>query len=143
LTGVTIDQSTMITPRALSEWERWKSAVDRNRTVHTSSDDTIVQDTVGAVACTIDGDVSAGVSRSVIYSPPGLRRYSLFLQWWNPPQAFWANWRGCPSLTSRMASDSQYVQAGTFGAGCWASGAHGNLNAVACSISGKLLCSSL
>jgi isoaspartyl peptidase/L-asparaginase-like protein (Ntn-hydrolase superfamily) len=67
LAQVTIEQPTMITPRALAEWERWKTAVEHNQTVQPSSNDTIVQDTVGAIAYTIDGDVSAGVSRSVIF----------------------------------------------------------------------------
>lgn len=55
----------MVTPRARSEWERWKTAIQLGQTSEEMPDDNILQDTVGAVTCTIDGDVSAGVSRSV------------------------------------------------------------------------------
>jgi isoaspartyl peptidase/L-asparaginase-like protein (Ntn-hydrolase superfamily) len=59
----TIEASEMITPRARFEWERWKTAIQLGQTSKEISGD-IVQDTVGAIVCTIDGDVSAGVSRS-------------------------------------------------------------------------------
>lgn len=53
----------MITPRARSEWERWKTIIRIDQTPKEMISDSIVQDTVGAIACTIDGEVSAGVSR--------------------------------------------------------------------------------
>lgn len=62
--GSTIEASEMVTPRARSEWERWKAAIQLGQTPEGMPDDNTLQDTVGAVICTIDGDVSAGVSRS-------------------------------------------------------------------------------
>ncbi|KAG8720330.1 hypothetical protein FRC08_000558 [Ceratobasidium sp. 394] len=96
-----VDQSTMITPKALSEWKRWKAVVGSG-SAEGPFGSTVVQDTVGAVACTIDGGVSAGVSSGGIL----------------------------------LKRSGRIGEAGTFGAGCWASGARGDLNAVACSVSG-------
>ncbi|CAE6518012.1 unnamed protein product [Rhizoctonia solani] len=97
-----IEPSEMITPKARSEWERWKSVVQTEQQSNEITSDTIVQDTVGAVLCTIDGEVSAGVSSGGILLKP----------------------------TGRIG------EAACFGSGCWASGADGLLNAVACSVSG-------
>ncbi|KAG9127499.1 hypothetical protein FRC07_013037 [Ceratobasidium sp. 392] len=57
-----VDQSTLITSQALSEWKRWKAAVENSQETQTLLNSNAAQDTVGAAACTIDGDVSAGVS---------------------------------------------------------------------------------
>ncbi|CAE6471734.1 unnamed protein product [Rhizoctonia solani] len=97
-----IDSSEMITGRARSEWERWKTVIQTGQEACGIASDSIVQDTVGAILCTIDGEVSAGVSSGGILLKP----------------------------TGRIG------EAACFGAGCWASGARGPLNAVACSISG-------
>ncbi|KAH7339556.1 nucleophile aminohydrolase [Rhizoctonia solani] len=97
-----IDPSEMITHKARSEWERWKTVIQTEQPSSGITNDTIVQDTVGAILCTIDGEVAAGVSSGGILLKP----------------------------TGRIG------EAACFGAGCWASGARGPLNAVACSISG-------
>ncbi|KDN46218.1 hypothetical protein RSAG8_04445, partial [Rhizoctonia solani AG-8 WAC10335] len=97
-----IDPSEMITRKAHSEWERWRTVIQTGQQSCGITSDTVVQDTVGARLCTIDGDVSAGVSSGGILLKP----------------------------TGRIG------EAACFGAGCWASGARGALNAVACSISG-------
>ncbi|QRV94178.1 asparaginase [Ceratobasidium sp. AG-Ba] len=57
-----IDPATMITPKALSDWKRWKALIESGQATQDAVDSPILQDTVGAVACAIDGDVSAGVS---------------------------------------------------------------------------------
>ncbi|KAG8734540.1 hypothetical protein FRC11_000028 [Ceratobasidium sp. 423] len=96
------DPSEMITRKARSEWERWKTTIRTEQQSDEITNDAIVQDTVGAILCTIDGEVSAGVSSGGILLKP----------------------------TGRIG------EAACFGAGCWASGANGPLNAVACSVSG-------
>ncbi|CEL60962.1 threonine aspartase [Rhizoctonia solani AG-1 IB] len=97
-----VDPSEMITEKAISEWKRWQMVIQTEQKPSEIGSDSIVQDTVGAVSCTIDGEVSAGVSSGGILLKP----------------------------TGRIG------EAACFGAGCWASGACGPLNAVACSISG-------
>ncbi|CAE6477133.1 unnamed protein product [Rhizoctonia solani] len=97
-----VDPSEMITQKALSDWDRWSAMIQTGQQSGEVASGTIVQDTVGAIMCTIDGEVSAGVSSGGILLKP----------------------------TGRIG------EAACFGAGCWASGARGPLNAVACSISG-------
>ncbi|KAG8728402.1 hypothetical protein FRC12_021775 [Ceratobasidium sp. 428] len=97
-----VDPSMMITSKALSEWKRLKEMIELGQATRPPNGDSIIQDTVGAIACTVDGDVSAGVSSGGIL----------------------------------LKRSGRVGEAGTFGAGCWASGARGGLNAVACSISG-------
>ncbi|KAF8608789.1 N-terminal nucleophile aminohydrolase [Ceratobasidium sp. AG-I] len=100
--ATTGDPFEMITPKSRSEWDRWKSLVDPSLVIPELPDANIMQDTVGAIACTVDGDVSAGVSSGgILLKHPG-----------------------------------RVGEAGIFGAGCWASGARGDRNAVACSVSG-------
>ncbi|CAE6431034.1 unnamed protein product [Rhizoctonia solani] len=97
-----VDPSEMITRKAYSEWELWRAVIRNEQQSSQIPSDAIVQDTVGAILCTIDGEVSAGVSSGGILLKP----------------------------TGRIG------EAACFGAGCWASGARGPLNSVACSISG-------
>ena len=53
----------MITPKSRSEWNHWRSLVNPVQVTPNLADTSIMQDTVGAIACTVGGDVSAGVSR--------------------------------------------------------------------------------
>jgi isoaspartyl peptidase/L-asparaginase-like protein (Ntn-hydrolase superfamily) len=62
--ALTVSPDTMISKRASSEHAYWfekylkgDTTIPDNRTV------AITQDTVGAVACTVDGQFGAGVSR--------------------------------------------------------------------------------
>ncbi|KAG8711962.1 hypothetical protein FRC09_020330 [Ceratobasidium sp. 395] len=57
-----VDPSMMITSKALSEWKRLKEMIELGQATRPPNGDSIIQDTVGAIACTVDGDVSAGVS---------------------------------------------------------------------------------
>jgi hypothetical protein len=113
-----VDPSEMITEKAISEWKRWQTVIQTEQKPSEIGSDSIVQDTVGAVSCTIDGEVSAGVSSGGILLKPTGRIGEV---------------RECTEL---LISILFYLQAACFGAGCWASGACGPLNAVACSISG-------
>ncbi|QRW21442.1 asparaginase [Rhizoctonia solani] len=57
-----VDPSEMITQKALSDWDRWSAMIQTGQQSGEVASGTIVQDTVGAIMCTIDGEVSAGVS---------------------------------------------------------------------------------
>ncbi|CAE7146038.1 unnamed protein product [Rhizoctonia solani] len=65
-----VDPTEMITRKARSEWERWKAVIETGQQPHEIESDAIVQDTVGAILCTIDGDVAAGVSSGGILLKP-------------------------------------------------------------------------
>lgn len=67
-----VEQGSMICPRSRAEWTRWKSALDSAivtegehipNITQQGEHKGIMQDTVGAVACDVHGDFSAGVSR--------------------------------------------------------------------------------
>lgn len=64
----TVIPDDIISPRALREWQKWKSRLD-----HPAHDDDqeslpqdAMQDTVGAVAWDDEGNLAAGVSRCVL-----------------------------------------------------------------------------
>ncbi|KAJ1304518.1 hypothetical protein OPQ81_005662 [Rhizoctonia solani] len=65
-----VDPSEMITHKARSEWERWRAVIQTEQQSNEITCDTIVQDTVGAIISTIDGEVSAGVSSGGILLKP-------------------------------------------------------------------------
>ncbi|CAE6403379.1 unnamed protein product [Rhizoctonia solani] len=65
-----VDPSKMITEKAISEWKRWQTVIQTEQKPSEIGSDSIVQDTVGAVSCTIDGEVSAGVSSGGILLKP-------------------------------------------------------------------------
>jgi taspase (threonine aspartase 1) len=62
----------MISSSAKSEWQKWKQRLESSETnkVHGGQECTSIhniQDTVGAVAWTDNGEMAAGVSRRVFY----------------------------------------------------------------------------
>ncbi|CUA66885.1 threonine aspartase [Rhizoctonia solani] len=65
-----VDPSEMITSKARSEWERWKTVIQTEQQPYGVTNDNIVQDTVGAILCTVDGEVAAGVSSGGILLKP-------------------------------------------------------------------------
>jgi taspase, threonine aspartase, 1 len=60
----------MVSPRAKSEWQKWKARLDSpemNLLLNSASIHDL-QDTVGAVVWAKDGGMAAGVSRRVVHT---------------------------------------------------------------------------
>jgi len=63
----TVIPNDMISPRALREWQKWKSRLDHPAHGDQESlPQDAMQDTVGAVAWDDEGNLAAGVSRCVL-----------------------------------------------------------------------------
>lgn len=67
-----VEPEALIAPRAREDWSKWKSQLETDRVGVVVPDEQFPesqglrdrQDTVGAVAWDLDGDLAAGVSRS-------------------------------------------------------------------------------
>jgi taspase (threonine aspartase 1) len=66
----TVDETSMVAPRAKEDWQRWMKRYDEVASTDevergtTALPQDAMQDTVGAVAWDSEGDLAAGVSRS-------------------------------------------------------------------------------
>jgi isoaspartyl peptidase/L-asparaginase-like protein (Ntn-hydrolase superfamily) len=58
-----VDTELLVSPTARTEWQSWRMRHQSLNQPLSSSSLTDIQDTVGAVALSLDGDLAAGVSR--------------------------------------------------------------------------------
>ncbi|KAI9572214.1 nucleophile aminohydrolase [Boletus coccyginus] len=122
----TVDATSMVSPRAKEDWQRWTKRYDEVPSTDEPGADTtflpqyVMQDTVGAVAWDAEGNMAAGVSRSA-------DRCS---------SAFVDTADVCGSGGLLLKYSGRVGEAATFGAGCWAEQSQDGQAGMACSISG-------